>query len=130
MLKTNPKQWLVFRYGLLIITFGYALSSWLKHQEVTCPFFVSLSLGFTILILNIFNPVLLKWIFKQWMRVTSIIGQLFTTILLTIIYFLIFMPMRVFLLISQKDFMGKNAYRQKKSYWIKYQPLGDHTQQF
>ena len=76
-------------------------------------FFIILS--FLVLIITIFKPNYFSFLNKQWIKLGTTLGKLFSPIILFIIYFFIITPIGILLRILNKDTMGL---KKKKSYWI------------
>ena len=74
--------------GIFLGLFGL-LVPFLKHHEVRPGF---IGLGLVLIALGAAAPEVLRPVFKGWMVIGGVLGKINGTILLSIIYFTIFMP--------------------------------------
>jgi len=72
-------------------------------------------LSFLVFIITIFKPNYFSFLNRQWIKLGTSLGKLFSPIILFIIYFFIITPIGILLRILNKDTMGL---KKKKSYWI------------
>jgi hypothetical protein len=57
-------------------------------------------------------------VYKYWIKFGDKLGQFTSKIALSIIFFLLFTPISLFLKLMGKDLLDKNIEKSKKSYWI------------
>lgn len=72
----------------------------------------------TALILSIFFPRALKYIYLPWMALATIIGWIMTRVILTIFYFGVITPFAVTAKLFGKDFLDEKIEADQKSYWV------------
>ncbi len=53
---------------------------------------------------------------KFLVKIGDVLGAVFGTVMLTVVYFLVIGPLRLFSLLAGKDFLGRNKIAE--SYWI------------
>ena len=82
-------------------------------------------MGLTLLILPIvaFSPIILRPVFKLWLKVAHAIGWFNTQLLLSIVFILIFAPTGLVMRLLQKDPM-KRKMLAEKTYWEPYELEG------
>ena len=77
-----------------------------------------------IIIALIFNiiaftkPQILTRFYQIWMKFGEFIGGIMSKIMMTILYFLFFTPISIFLKIIGKDLLDKRIDKSQTSYWI------------
>ena len=116
----NPsrKNLLVFGYGLAAILVFVAVRISFKHG-FRLSAAVLLILAATILMLTIFKMEWLKIVYVYWMKVAHVIGGVVTTLLLSVIFYLIFGVTGIILRLLKKDPLDQTIEKEKDSYWIK-----------
>ena len=82
-------------------------------------------MGLTLLILPIvaFSPIILRPVFKLWLKVAHAIGWFNTQLLLSIVFILIFAPTGLVMRLLRKDPM-KRKMLAEKTYWEPYELEG------
>ncbi len=82
-------------------------------------------MGLTLLILPIvaFSPIILRPVFKLWLKVAHVIGWFNTQLLLSIVFILIFAPTGLVMRLLRKDPM-KRKMLAEKTYWEPYELEG------
>lgn len=108
-MKNEKKHLRVFGVGLAILAALCLRKYW--HQGGLLPSI--LILGITFLWLDLLKPV-----YKVWMKIAYFIGGIMTAMILTIVFFLIFGLVGIFLRMLRKDLLDKKIERDKDSYWI------------
>lgn len=59
-----------------------------------------------------------KKIYSNWMKFSEILGKISSTIILTIMFFLIITPTAFVLKLLGKDPLSKLQFKKRQSYWI------------
>ncbi len=59
----------------------------------------------------------LKVIYKNWMKVAHVIGNVVTTVILGIIFYVVFAPVGIFLRLRNKDLLDRALDPNAASYW-------------
>jgi hypothetical protein len=77
-----------FTLGAMFLVFG-AILSW-RHRLAGRPLS---SFGFLFLVISIFGPPWLRFVYRPWMFLARILGTITSTILLTFVFFLVLTPL-------------------------------------
>ena len=82
-------------------------------------------MGLTLLILPIvaFSPIILRPVFKLWLKIAHAIGWFNTQLLLTIVFILIFIPTGLVMRLFRKDPMQRKMLAEG-TYWEPYELEG------
>lgn len=71
------------------------------------------------LILGILLPKSLRWPYALWMAFAFVLGQIVTTIILTLLFFVVMTPMGLLMRLFGKDFLQKRWKKvEVSSYWM------------
>ena len=88
---------------------------WLRHR----PFFwYLLAPGVPLLMLGAIWPRSLKWIYIGWMTLATIIGLVVSTILLTLLFYLLVAPVGLLARAVGKDFLSQKLHPNATTYWM------------
>jgi len=112
-MKNNNKSFgIVFSifFGILFLYF-YSKSSVINY------YLLSLSLIF--LILGLANSKILTPLNKSWIKLGDILGKIIAPIIMSVVYFLIVFPTKIFLFLIGKDILNLKINNNEKSYWQK-----------
>ena len=104
------------KFGL-IVALGLVVISWIiftKHKHPVTPTVV-ITLSFMLIV--IFAPALLKYLYIFWMKLAYILSWVNTRILLGIIFYLIFSPVGLFMRLFRIDHLERNSGPLGDSYW-------------
>lgn len=63
--------------------------------------------------------MIIKGIYKTWMRIAHVIGLINSKILFTLVFYVIFTPVGLFMKLMGKDLLDARIDKTKNSYWIK-----------
>ncbi len=135
MTKTSSdiKDLNFFGYGLPLIFMILGIRSVLKHGWNVFSlllFFVALF----ILILALFNRRGLKFVFLKWKQIMHFIGNIVTTIIMIIVFFIVFAPIGIFLRLTARDLLDRKIDKNTQSYWRKREDMSykksDYLKQF
>jgi len=130
MKKNEAKQLLVFGYGLPVISLILAWRQYAKHGLTVWVDGFVIAAGIVLLI-TLFLPSVLKFIFKYWMKAAGLIGTLVTVLILTVFFLCVITPVSIILRITGKDFMRLRSKATAGSYWIRREKANElYTQQF
>jgi hypothetical protein len=105
--------------GIFAGIFGLLLPL-IKHRPLPL---VPLSIGIVLVVLGLTAPVVLRPVYRFWMAIGGILGKVNGTILLTIIYFLFFVPLGIVKRLKGKDPMCRGFDPNASSYRIPSQAL-------
>ncbi|MEN8907585.1 MAG: SxtJ family membrane protein [Clostridiales bacterium] len=99
---------------LIILFFGFIIPFLRNYSLPKWPFITSI----IIIILSIFIPKTITPIYIFWMKLGHILGKINTTILLTIIFYIIITPMGFFMKVFGYDplkikFFNEKTYRKE-----------------
>ncbi len=120
----------ILNYLLPVIMILIGLRHFAKHGMGPMTI-IPIVLGTFALYLVLFNHLLLKRIEVVIIKLWYPVGQLITIILLTITFYLIFMPAGFLLRLFKKNILNRNFKTDQLSYWVD-RPIeqNNYTQQF
>ena len=91
----------------------------------------SASISIIFLILGLINSKFLTPLNVLWFKFGIILGNIFSPIVMGIIFYLVVTPIGIILRIMQKDLLNIKYNKKKESYWIKRKtPIGTMKRQF
>ena len=100
--------------AMVILLFGILLP-WLRDSGWPLwPWIVSGSLALA----GLFIPVILGPIFKVWMKFGHFMGRVNSTIILTVVFFVVFTPVALFMKIIGRDVLYREFEPETESYRI------------
>jgi hypothetical protein len=112
-MKNNNKS-----FGIVFsIFFGILFLYFYSKSSVFNYYLLSLSLIF--LILGLTNSKFLTPLNKSWIKLGDILGKIIAPIVMSIVYFLIVFPTKIFLFLIGKDILNLKINNNEKSYWQK-----------
>ncbi len=88
--------------------------------------YVWLGIGVSLFLARLVPP-LFKFIFRQWVAFSVIIGYFISRILLTLIFFLVITPTGLLMKLFGKDPMDRKIDPQASTYWIEHEQPSDST---
>lgn len=92
------------------------------------------SIGIFLILTGLVYPVILKPLNKIWMAVAVILSWLSSRVILTLLFYLVFMPMGFFLRVTGKDFLKLSYDKNVNTYWekrdIREKELIEYERQF
>ena len=112
-MKNNNKSFgIVFSifFGILFLYF---------YSESSAFNYYLLSLSLIFLILGLANSKILTPLNKSWIKLGDILGKIIAPIVMSIVYFLIVFPTKIFLFLIGKDILNLKINNNQKSYWQK-----------
>ena len=74
--------------------------------------------GLPLVLLGAVLPRSLRWIFVGWMTLALVLGAIVSTVLLTIMFYLLVTPIGLLARAAGKDFLGLRRKVGTSSYWI------------
>jgi hypothetical protein len=107
------------RQFALVMTGGLGLIGTvaLLKGRPAAPYLLALA-GLSLL-LGILSPKSLRWPYALWMAFAFILGQIVTTIILTLLFFVVVTPMGLLMRLLGKDLLQKRWKQvEASSYWI------------
>lgn len=115
-IKSDKKELRKFGYtiGIVLLVIGFVSLYFGKPSHTYL-------IGFGILFcfLGLIYPSLLKHVHKIWMSLAVVLGFIMTRIILSLLFYLVFMPMRFIARIFGKKFIDLNFKEKTDSYWNK-----------
>jgi len=114
----QEKNFLVFGYGLGIIAAGFGAAGIMKHGMRFVPL-VLLCCSAVFVGVTAFDVNALKPAYRGWMAAAHAIGAVVTTVILGVVFILIFVPVGVFLKLAGKDHLQRRFDRSAQTYWIR-----------
>jgi hypothetical protein len=86
------------------------------------------------LVIGILLPRVLTWLYPPWMAMTRAMGWLSTTLILSLIFYLVFTPIALVLRALGRDFLARRWDRDAPSYWVRREagrpPASSYERQF
>ncbi len=92
---------------------------WWKDRDVYA-IFLALSAGF--IGFGLILPIVLKPIQKGWMILALLLGWVMTRVILSVMFFLLFLPIGQLARLFGKDFLDQKIKPDARSYWILREP--------
>jgi hypothetical protein len=132
-MNKRQRDLLVFGYGLGVIALVFAAGGIIKHGP-GWPQVVLLACAAVFFPVTIFCPRALGPGYRGWMRVAHGIGAVVTTIILTLVFYLVFTPVALFLRLIRKDHLERRFDPSASTYWHTRpqgeRPAEDYLRQF
>ncbi len=130
-IKTGKKE--LRDFGLLMAAVLGLLGGLLFWKgKVSYPYF--LSIAATFLVLGLSLPQLLKPIYKIWMTLAALMGWFMTRVILSVLFYLVVMPIGLIARLSGKQFLDLKMDKSRASYWNYREPresdASDYEKQF
>ena len=124
--KSNITKKQLFEFGLIIglglpIIFGFFIPFINGHSFKTW----TLLIGFPLIIISLINPLLLFRVYKGWMKLGFILGWINSRIILSLVFYLILLPISLLMKIFNYDPLMKKRIN-KISYKINNQNHNYH----
>ncbi len=105
----------------IIFSAIFAVFAWRHYPSILS--YVLIGLGLLLLPIIAFLPVILRPVFKLWLKVAHAIGWFNTQLLLFIVFILIFIPTGLIMRLFRKDPM-KRKMATGETYWEPYEIEG------
>ena len=109
------------RIVFLIFSAIFGILAW-RHYPSTLSYVLA---GLVLILLPIiaFSPIILRPVFRLWLKVAHAVGWFNTQILLSVVFILIFIPTGLIMRLFQKDPM-KRKILAEETYWEPYELAG------
>jgi len=114
----EKKNLLVFGYGLAVIITVFVLRHGMKG-EFTVFSWMWLALAAGLAVITAIDHRLIKPFYTKWMVVAHFIGTIVTTVILSVLFFVLFGITGIVLRILRKDLLDRKLEPGRNSYWIK-----------
>ncbi|MBU0580396.1 MAG: hypothetical protein KKA19_04390, partial [Candidatus Margulisbacteria bacterium] len=118
-IKMDKKE--LEKFGFLLSAILFLLSHWFRHKDHLIASKWLLIVGLIVFFISIISPKAIILIQKPWMALANIIGETITKILLTVIYYIFFVPYALLLKIFGVKFF-KTFHSKQDTYWIDKPP--------
>ena len=115
MLSKEKKNLLVFGFGLTLIL---AVLAWRYSQSANPMTFVFLALSVLLGCITALAPQRLTELYQAWMKVAHFIGTVFSTLLLTVVFYVMFAAVGIVMRLRGKDLLEEKQDPTRPSYWI------------
>ena len=129
-IKSDKKELRKFGYtvGIALLIIGFALLYFGKPSYI---YFICC--GTLLCVVGLIYPSILKYIHKVWMGLSVVLGFIMTRVILTILFYFVFMPLRFIARIFGKKFIDLSFKAEAGSYWNKrelkkYEPIDTERQ--
>jgi Saxitoxin biosynthesis operon protein SxtJ len=115
LLKATPRD--LRKFGLMVggVCCALGLLFYLRHKP-WWPWLVWP--GAPLVVLGAILPRCLKWIYVGWMTLAMLLGAIVSTVLLTLLFYLIVTPLGLVARLAGKDFLRQKLEPRATSYWI------------
>ncbi len=110
------KNLLVFGYGVVLIALFFAWRLYAKHGWGYGST-IATSIAGIFLCMTLCSLPLLKKVYDRWMQVAHLISLILTTIILTLLFILVFGIAGIVLRLLKKDLLEMRARPGIKTYW-------------
>ncbi len=112
-------------FGLVVggVLLGIAaLVLWRKGWTPNTAVYILGGIGGALVVLGLIVPAVLKPLYRVWMGLALVLGFVMTRVLLTVVFFLLFMPIGLVMRLLGRDPMHRRPDPSAASYWIKRTP--------
>jgi hypothetical protein len=109
------------RIVFIIFSAIFEVVAWRHYPSILS--YVLIGLVLVILPLMAFSPIILRPVFKLWLKVAHAVGWFNTQLLLSIVFILIFIPTGLIMRLFRKDPM-KRKLLAEETYWEPYELEG------
>jgi hypothetical protein len=91
--------------------------------------------GVPLMLLGAALPRSLRWLYAGWMTLAVVIGAMVSTVLLTLVFYLVVTPVGLAARLAGRDFLSRKLDSAGSSYWILRNPANrkekhEHARQF
>jgi hypothetical protein len=118
------------KFGWVVGGVFLALGLWFFFRHKGYPRLFT-GVGLPLVLLGTVAPNVLRPIYVLWMGLAVVMGHIVSTILLTLLFYLVVFPVGVAARLAGKDFLHMKLAPEAKSYWIeKEKTKGNYEQQF
>ncbi|MEJ5352073.1 MAG: SxtJ family membrane protein [Melioribacteraceae bacterium] len=103
-----------FGFTFTAISFLISIILLLNHSKL---FYYFILAGILLLTISLFIPEILKHVYKIWMTFALILGIITTNIILTLLFYLIILPIGLIIKLSGKDLLDLKFNKGSLTYW-------------
>lgn len=128
-IKTQKKD--LRSFGIILGLFLCLIAFLLMRKHHDNP--LILIIGAVSILLGLFSPSLLKYVYKIWMGIALTLGWIMSRIIVTLLFLTLFSLLSVLLKVFKKDLLEQKINRRKTSYWkkrVESKPLESYKKQY
>ena len=118
---TTPSRSEVRKFGLLFAAIGGAAGAYLAWKG-RGGYAIVWGIAGLFLVTGLVLPVVLRPVYRVWMRFAALLGWINTRLLLTLFYVLIITPVGMAMRLFRKDLLDRKLDRDAASYWVRRDP--------
>ena len=111
------KNLLVFGYGWAIILTFIAVRLWIKHG-LSAAKIILLMIALLFLLVSVWRIQWLKPVYKIWMAVGHKASFVFSTIILSVLFYTVFFITGLIVRLLRKDLLNRTIQPELNSYWL------------
>ncbi len=130
MSHSDPTEKELKQYGLVMAgVLSFFMAVFLYKAWHTA----AMALGVWVLFfltLGLFAPARLERVYRAWMKFAEVIGNFNFKLLLTLMYFIVFTPIRMVASLFREDPLTRKIEPEKKSYWQDCEPRSADPKRF
>ena len=115
--------------ALVVSAVLYAIAAWQLYRGRATAAAVLGGLGLLLLVAGLFVPALARRFHNFWMKVAGFLGYVNSRVLLTLIYYGVFTPYRLFSRLAGRDPLRRRGPAQT-SYWVERKRTRQEREQF
>jgi len=121
-----PKEKRDIRVVFLVFSLLFSVVAWKNYPSNLSFTFAGLVV--LLMILLTFSPLLLRPVFRVWLKIAHFIGQVNTQVILTLLYYLVFTPYGLVMRLFGRDPMQRKL-KSAGTYWesFEFEGLKDRT---
>lgn len=133
MMNNEKKNLVVFGYGLAVILGFISFKIWHDYGWAVAHIVLFVCIS-ALVIVTALRYKLLKPLYVQWMKVAHFIGNIITSLILSVLFYFVFGIIGIILRLLKKDLLGQRMDYAADSYWIKKEQIdfdqSHYTRQF
>ncbi len=119
----------VRKFGILIAAIAGAAGAYLAWRGRN-GYAVMWEIAGVFLVTGVLLPIVLRPVYRIWMRFAALLGWVNTRVLLTLFYLLILTPVGAAMRLFKKDVLGRQLNREAASYWVRRDPKAADKQSY
>lgn len=120
-LDASPKKVRSFAWLFLTLFLGLIPAIYIPNYGLEAytksAWFIASIFGTTIGVLSLLGPRVFAGVYRAWMGLALVLGLISSTLVITLIFYLIMTPIALLMRASKGDFIGQNIDKTKKTYW-------------
>jgi hypothetical protein len=114
-LKTDPRTLRHFGVGVGAVLMLIGLGCWLAARKPSWPYVAAPGLALTVL--GVVRPTCLRAVYRGWMTLGLVLGAIVSTVLLTVVFYLVATPLGLLARCLGRDFLSRKRDAQAATYW-------------